>query len=117
MAKFTKGNKAGKGGNRDGAGRPTKKQAAAKKTIAEKVQEYLEKNIDPVLKTYKNNAVGHWEKRFTDAGKEYEVWIVDTASTRHWIDKFAPAAKQSLEISGGIKIVKVNAFDPDSESK
>ena len=31
----------------------------------------------------------------------------------HAIDKLIPDAKQELKISGGLKIVKVNAFDPD----
>lgn len=30
----------------------------------------------------------------------------------HLIDKFMPAAKQELQISGGLKIVRVDAFDP-----
>jgi hypothetical protein len=115
MARFERGHKLAKGGKRTGAGRLTNQKAAAKKLVAEMVRDYVEKHVRPVLETYRKNAVGHYEKRWTEGKdpKEYEVWVVDAATTRHWIDKFLPAAKQEIALSGGLKIIRVNAFDPD----
>jgi hypothetical protein len=116
---FEKGNKLAPGGKRPGAGRPSKQVKANKIAAAEIARQYIEKNIKPVLKTYRKNAEGHYENRWTEgkAPKKYEVWVVDAASTRHWIDKFVPAAKQELQISGGLRIVKLDIFDPDGGGK
>ena len=114
---FAKGNKHGKGGKRKDAGRPTKEEAEIKKQAAELAREFIEQHVEEVLETYLDNAKGHYEKRWTEGKnpQEYEVWVVDASTTRHWIDKFLPAAKQEVEISGGLKIIRVKAFDPDAK--
>lgn len=97
---FFKGNKYAKGGARPGAGPPTKATRAVKKLAAQIAAEFIEKHTREVLETYLKNAKGHYEERFTEDGKKYREWVVDPASTRHWVDKILPAAKQTLEVSG-----------------
>ncbi|MDP2604572.1 MAG: hypothetical protein Q8S00_18600 [Deltaproteobacteria bacterium] len=115
MAKFEKGNKRGKGGRRDPAGgRPTGEQTKVKKLVHELAGDYIEKNIQPVLETYHRLAVGKLLEFTTKKGKKVKFKLhVDPATTRHWIDKLVPNARQEINVSGGLKIVKVDAFDPD----
>ena len=64
---------------------------------AELAQQTLAKNV--------GSAVLHYMKR---SRKNDKVLM-------HYIDKFVPAAKQELQISGGLKIVRVDAFDPSKK--
>lgn len=88
---FQPGHKLAKGGKRKGAGRKSNTEKAIQKTVEERIRAYIEQKIDPVLSTYFKNAEGHYETRYTALGQAYEVWVVDAATTRHWIDKFVPA--------------------------
>lgn len=114
MAKFQKGNKLAKGGKREGAGRPTKVQAEAKKLADQIVREFIETNLGEVLQTYLDNAKGHWETRYTEgkSPKGYKVWIVDAPTTRHWIDKLLPAAKTTVEVNQNVGIT-IKSDDED----
>jgi hypothetical protein len=116
MAKFEKGHKLAKGGKRDGAGRKTNERKEAEKLVADIVREYTEKNLKPVLETYVGLAAGQVVEFKTKKGKKIKFRLdVDPATTRHYIDKFLPAAKQQLDVTGGITIVRVNAFDPNAK--
>jgi len=82
------------GGPQKGSGRPTNEKRAKDLAAAEIVQRELEKDI--------GGSARHYLKR---SRKNDKVLM-------HLIDKFMPAAKQELQISGGLKIVRVDAFDP-----
>lgn len=82
-------------------------------------REFIEKNIKPVLETYLKNAQGHWEKRWTEGKepKEYEVWVVDAPTTRHWVDKFIPPIEK-VEHSGEIGVKEwIADVDPRLDKK
>jgi hypothetical protein len=98
MAKFQRGHKFAKGGLRNPpGGRPTKAQAEEKKLAAEKAREIIEGNAERLTNRYVKRALS------PNADK----------ILMHAVDKLVPAAKQELKISGGLKIVKVDAFQPD----
>ncbi len=102
--KFKKGNKRAEGGKRKGAGRPTKQQQEVKKAVAEKVQAYIEEHVESVLKSdlklTQGREINHYDQKGTLAYKEE---IIDSATVRHWIDKFVPAAKQEIQVTGDFK--------------
>jgi hypothetical protein len=95
-----------KGGKRAGAGRKTNEKKEIELRAAEIAKKFIEDHCCEVLETYLKNAAGHWEKRYTESGQEYEVFVSDPASTRHWIDKFVPTAKQEvdLNVNGSVEI-------------
>jgi len=105
---FQKGNKHGKGGKRRHAGRPSKEKRYVRKLAAVLAAEFIEKHTKSVLETYLDNAKGHFENRYTEDGKKYKEWVVDPASTRHWIDKVTPSPKQRVEVTGKIETSEVN---------
>lgn len=96
-----KGNKYAKGGKREGAGRPNRGDAKAKKSAAEIARAYIEKHIDPVLKTYRKQAEGWVATRYSKSGVRYEEFCFDAATTRHYIDKVLPPVTKT-EHSGSI---------------
>lgn len=109
MGKFEKGKRQPNQGGPRGGGRPTKEQQATKQQVADQVKDYIEKNVKPVLETYQKLAKGYYETRYNDGGMEYTVFVPDGATTRHWIDKFVPAAKQEIELTGKLQIVEVKS--------
>jgi len=92
---FEKGNKLGKGGKREGAGDKPK----AVKLAMEQYKLALEKAITD------NQA---------KLAKAYALFAeTDAATARDLAAKVLPAAKQEIELSGKLKVVKVDAFDPE----
>ena len=85
---FQKGNTYG--GKRLKAGRPSKIKQEIKKAAAEIAREYIETNMEPVLSNYLKLAKGYYDTRYTESGFEYEVFISDGPTTRHFIDKLLP---------------------------
>jgi len=111
--KFTKGNKAGKGGKRKGAGRPSQENKQIKKLATEIVQAWFEKNAKDLMDTYGAQAIGKVVTRHTPKGNKEFYLEVDSKTTRDAVGKLKAAAKQEIELSGAIKIVELDAFDPD----
>ena len=103
--KFQKGHKLAKGGKRNPpGGRPTKQQQEVKKAVAKIALAYIEEHIEPVLKSYFKLTQGREIKHYDQKGKlVYTEEIIDGSTVRHWIDKFVPAAKQQIEITGDFK--------------
>ena len=89
---FEPGNQLAKGGKREGAGRPTKLEAEAKETAAQRARKMLEDAYQPVFKTYVALAQG---------GQ-------DPTTTRHFVDKILPDDKdlnhgQTIIVNLGIQ--------------
>ena len=97
--KFQNGNKLAKGGRRQRAGRPKKEEATVRLLVREAVERELQSRAATLAKQYVDRALGEKGDRVL----------------MHAIDRAVPAAKQEVEISGGLKIVRVNAFDPDAK--
>ena len=99
-----------KGGKRNPpGGRPTKEEQQIKQTVADKVQAYIDDNVDSALGSYKKltevREVNHYDK---EGNLLFTEEVIDGATVRHWIDKFIPAAKQELDITHkGDLIVKL----------
>jgi hypothetical protein len=89
---FQKGNKLGRPGNR-GGGRPPKQEIEIKKAARELAREFIEENVKPVLDNYLKLAQGYYETRYSENGSEYEVFVTDGPTTRHFIDKVIPEIK------------------------
>ncbi len=91
----------GKGGKREGAGRKTNERKRIESRAQEIAQEFIERNIKPVLKSYLQLAGGRKVKdRNAETGKVlYTELEADSATTRHYIDKLIPAAKQTIDLN------------------
>src|SRR5262249_27632145 len=92
-----KGNKFAKGGGRPGAGRPSKEEKAFKIALREELERQAKTKIRQIASRYISRATGA-------NGDKVLMHLVDTV---------LPKAKQEVELSGGVKIVRVNAFNPD----
>lgn len=116
MGKFQKNNKLAKGGKRPGAGRPTREQKKIKQAVAEIVQAYIEKHIEPILKAYLELAGGREVKHYNQqtGAHIYTEFEVDGPTLRHWIDKVLPAAKQEIDIKHGGTVI-IRTIDPDDD--
>ncbi len=86
--KFSKGNKAAKGGKRQGAGRPSRLAQEAQRLAADLVKKYLEDHLKPVLDAYVSSATGK------PCGKVR--CKLDPATTRHAVERFVGPAPRSL---------------------
>lgn len=113
---FQKGHKLAKGGRRNpSGGRPTKEQAAVKKLAKEIAWEWVEKNARQLMETYGAFAIGTVVERKTSKGKKEFHLLVDSGITKDAVGKLIPAAKQQIELSGGIKIVELDVYDPEKD--
>lgn len=91
---FQKGHKLSPGGKKGNkGGRPSKESKKIATTAAEIAREFIEKNVKPVLDSYLGLAKGRWVTRRTLTGAKYREWVVDAATTRHFVDKLVPAIK------------------------
>ncbi len=115
---FKKGNKHGRHGKQPGAGRPTKQQQEVKKLAADMAREYIEKNVKPVLESYKRltevRMVDHYDK---DGNLIYTDEIIDGATVRHWVDKLVPAARQEIDIQTHGEVTVITNVDPHAGRK
>ena len=116
MAKilFQKGNKKAKGGKRMGAGRKSNEAKRITKEATVIAREFLEKHMKEVLHVYLENAKGHYETRYNEKGDSHDVWVVDYATTRHYLDKFLSAAKSEIDVNSRHMVV-FNTVDPNIE--
>ncbi len=87
---FEPGNKLAKGGNRDGAGRPSAKALRELLKAVNKAQAKLVNSADKVFENYIKLAGGWYETRYTLQGREYEVFKYDSKATCHFVDKLLP---------------------------
>lgn len=89
----------GQGGKREKAGRPKLAELNAKEARLIVWQRELTK----------------WDakhaKRFCEQAMEDNTVLLSARKA------IIPDAKQEVEITGGLKIIKVNAFDPDGDAK
>ena len=97
----------GKGGQRAGAGRPSKRKKEIRKEAAEIARKYLEAHIKPVLAAYGQLAAGK-RVRYKDVKTGEIVHLQvdpDPSTTRHFIDKMVPS-KENLDVNltGGVVI-------------
>jgi len=95
----------------------SKERKKVEQSAVEIAREFIEKHTKEVLETYLKNAKGHFEKRYTESGIEYEVWVVDAASTRHFVDKLIPAMKQEVEVNLHGSVEVFTNVDPDGISQ
>ena len=106
----------GKGGKRPGAGRPSKYDEELRARAVKRIEAKLERRLDAALKTYDLVAAkGVLRKRFNPkTGEVYFEREYDTATLRHWIDKFLPTLhKQELAGKDGRPLVPVTIVAPD----
>jgi hypothetical protein len=96
---FEPGNKLAKGGKRKNAGRPPKEPSAIKKAARVIAREFIEEHVKPVLNNYLKLAEGYYETRFSENGTEYEIFVADGPTTRHFIDKLLPDDKSTNQPS------------------
>ena len=109
--KFQPGHNLATGGARPGAGRPSIHKLAMMEKARLQIEAMLKRNIKKIGKTYMALAAGEVVK--TEKG---EIKLaVDPPTTRHAIERLLPAARQEIDLSVGLKIVRVSAFLPDSE--
>ena len=107
--KFAPGNP-GNGGI-PGPGRHSNKALREIERARDTVLRMLRKDIKKIGRTYIALAAG--EAVETEKGKiELKV---DPPTTRHAIERLIPAARQEIDLNVGLKIVRINAFLPDSE--
>ena len=93
MPRYEKGKRQrNQGGKRNGAGRPSLKKIEIKKEAAVIAREFIEANVQPFLKAYKQLASGRWVNYHNrETGKLiYREWEADAPTTRHAIDKLLP---------------------------
>ena len=68
-------------------------------------QAYIEEHIESVLKSYFKLTEGREIKHYDRDGKlDYTEEVIDGSTVRHWIDKFLPAAKQEIQVTGDFKV-------------
>jgi len=113
---FKKGNKFGKGGARKGSGRKTNKEREQKLEADERIRRFIDKHLEDIMLAYLDNAKGHYEKRFNDKGIEYEMFVIDPATTRHAIDRFVPPAKQEFDVTNRHTVV-FETINPNAERR
>lgn len=110
---FQKGHKFSPGGKKGGkGGRPLKQKTEAKKLARDIAREFIEKHAKPVLDSYLKNAKGYFVKRFTETGQEYEEFIIDPPSTRHFVDRLVPPAKQEVDVNVHGQVQVFTNVDP-----
>ena len=100
--KFQKGNKAAKGGRRDPpGGRPSKEQADFKARLQAALEVEVAKRADAFIQRYGKRALGKNGDRVLT----------------HLIERAIPAARQEINVTGGLEIrrVTVRTVDPDGE--
>lgn len=117
--KFEPGNTLAKGGKREGAGRKKQTDVDIKRAAAVLAKDFIDKHARPVLDNYLKLAQGYYEPRYTALGQEYQVFVPDGPTTRHFIDKLIPDDK-SLENGQTINILIAPAaskqeFGPEPE--
>jgi hypothetical protein len=93
MPRFAKGNKAAPGGKREGAGRKSAAELKAKESRLEVWQRELEK----------------WDERH--ARRLCEQGMVDNQVLLAIRKTAVPDAKQEIELSGQLKVVRIKAPD------
>jgi hypothetical protein len=86
--KFRKGNRQAKGGKREGAGRPTNQEQAAKKVAAERAHERIEAEVDEVMDEYVRLAKGGKVKK----GSSPQM-------IRHCVERWLPPARQAKDLT------------------
>ena len=93
--KFQKGHKLAKGGRREGAGRPTREQAAEKESFRQALERKREAKAGIL------------------ADKYYEMALNDPATMRHLVDKVIPPMEK-VEHSGkvGVRPWVIDAYEP-----
>jgi hypothetical protein len=98
MAKFQKGHKFAKGGKREGAGRPTKEQAAEKESFRQALERKREELAEELANAYYDMALGTRD---------------ETATMRHVVDKVIPPIEK-YEHSGevGVRPWVVDCYQP-----
>ena len=117
---FQKKNKLGKGGLRNPpGGRPTKEKQRIKKLAAILAQEFIEKNVKPVLKAYLQFAAGRNVKhRHAQTGDilwtEFEA---DPRVTQHYLDKLVPSPKLAPTDKEGNTVAPMIYITPNLEDE
>ena len=99
------------GGFRAGAGRPTRAEVRGLEKAKIRLERYLARKIGKIGKTYFALAAGE----VVETEKGAIKLAVDPPTTRHAIERLLPAARQEIDLSVGLKIIRVNAFLPDGE--
>lgn len=90
-----------KGGKRNpSGGRPTKETQEIKRQAAQIAQEFIDKNIKPIMETYVGLAAGKTIKR---NNKKFKL-LVDPSTTRDAVAKLLPAARQEIQFTGDFKV-------------
>ena len=108
---FSKGHKlSAKGGKREGAGRPSKETKEIQQKAEEIARDYIEKHVKKLMDTYIGLAAGQVIRR----NKRRFNLTVDPATTRHAVDKLVPT-KTHVSVDGEVRIVEIEAPDPDKE--
>ena len=104
--KFQNGNKLSRGGKKGNrGGRPSKFEKAVQEAAEVHMRKFIEQYVQPVLDTYLKLARGHLVTitRFNKKGEKIitRKLEVDPATTRHYIERFIPAARQSMDLTVG----------------
>jgi hypothetical protein len=98
-------------------GQQTTTQKEIKKAAAEIAREYIEANVEPVLSNYLRMAKGYYETRLSDNGTEYELWVTDGPTTRHFVDKVLPNEQPetgtTINIAIGFRPAQGNQSQPE----
>lgn len=116
---FRKGHKLAKGGRRKGAGRKSKTTKEIEKRAEEIARDYIERSIKPVMHTYFQLAHGRMVNKYHEGVVVNQEFEADAATTRHFIDKLLPAAKQEVGLDVGVHGT-VNVYtnvDPDARRR
>jgi hypothetical protein len=104
--KFQKGHKFSRGGKKGNkGGRPTKFEKAVREAAEVRTRNFIDQYLEPVLDTYLKLAKGHMVT-VTRINKKGEKIItrkleVDPATTRHYIERLVPAARQAMDLAVG----------------
>ena len=96
----------GKGGEREGAGRPSKEKLRIREEVKRLVELELDKHVMAVIGAGRKIATGVKRRKHNPkTGKVYYEIEYDGAMIRHWIDKFVPDAAKTLgiNIEGGME--------------
>jgi hypothetical protein len=92
------------GGAKPGAGRKPKKELEIKQAAAEIAKGFIEKNIKPVLDNYLRLANGWLETRYSENGTEYDTFVYDGPTTRHFVDKVLPNVEKQAPLGTVINV-------------
>jgi len=101
------------GGAKPGAGRKPNKERQIKQQAADIARAFIEENVKPVLDNYLKLAKGYYETRYTALGTEYDVFVPDGATTRHFVNKILPDEQSQAQISPTIQFVQFNISNND----